>query len=92
MKNQIILKIIHYTIIFLLFTEFLYAGFILFFVLKPAGLSGPLWGKAIELVKTNPDLLMARRAYATEAWIAFAGLAVYLAITEIGPRMRAESK
>ena len=32
--------------------------------------------------------MVTRRLYAIECWIAIAGLSVYLAITEIGPRLR----
>ena len=31
---------------------------------------------------------MTRRLYAVECWLAIAGLAIYLALTEIGPRLR----
>jgi len=34
------------------------------------------------------ELLVTRRLYALEAWIATAGLAIYLAITEMAPRLR----
>jgi hypothetical protein len=36
-------------------------------------------------------MMVTRRLYAAEFWIAFAGLAVYLAITEIKPRFYAGS-
>jgi hypothetical protein len=32
--------------------------------------------------------MVTRRLYAIECWIAIAGLCIYLAITEIGPRLR----
>ena len=53
-------------------------------VLRPEGAAaGPLWGQAASI---PADLMMRRRAYAIEAWIAFAGLGVYLGVTEILPR------
>ena len=36
------------------------------------------------------ELMVTRRLYAIEFWIATAGLAIYLALTEIGPRFKAE--
>ena len=35
------------------------------------------------------EMMTTRRLYATEFWIAMGGLAIYLALTEIGPRLRA---
>jgi hypothetical protein len=34
------------------------------------------------------EQMVTRRLYATEFWIATCGLAVYLAITEMAPRLR----
>jgi hypothetical protein len=64
--------------------EIVYASYMLFAVVTPAGHSGPLFEAAKTLA---PDLMHTRRLYAIEAWIAITGLAVYLAITEIGPRL-----
>ena len=37
------------------------------------------------------ELMVTRRLYAIEFWIATAGLSIYLALTEIGPRLRGPS-
>ena len=62
-----------------------YAAYLIFFVVVPeGGGGGPLMGQAA----TMPfELMVTRRLYAAEFWIATAGLAIYLAITEIGPRL-----
>jgi len=65
-----------------------YAGFVLFVVLAPEGAGGPLWGRAAEVPM---ELLAKRRLYALEFWVAFSGFAIYLALTELLPRMRANS-
>jgi hypothetical protein len=47
------------------------------------GTSGPLWTAA----KSVPfELMMTRRLYASETWIAITGLSLYVAITEFLPR------
>ncbi len=63
-----------------------YSGYMVFFVLRPEGVDGPLFAAALELPH---DFMVTRRLYAIEHWIAAAGLAVYLGLTEIGPRLRA---
>lgn len=78
-------RLLHLAIVLLLGSEFLYASYQVFFALAPDGSIGPLFGAASEL---PPDLLLARRLYAIEAWIAFGCLAIYLAITELGPRSK----
>ncbi len=77
-------RVLHWAIILNLLAEFIYASVVIFVVLRPEGAgSGPLWGQAASI---PADLMMRRRAYAIEAWIAFAGLAVYLGVTELLPR------
>lgn len=66
--------------------EIAYTGYIIFFVLRPDGIDGPLFAAAADLPQ---DLMVRRRLYAIENWVATAGLAIYLALTEIGPRLRA---
>ena len=44
----------------------------------------PLMARAIE---TSIEVILKRRLYAIEAWVAIAGLAVYLALTEFLPRI-----
>ena len=70
--------VIHVAIILNFAVEIFYASYVLFVVLAPEGGGGPLWAKAAEV---DMDLMMRRRLYATEAWIAIAGMSVYLAIS-----------
>lgn len=65
--------------------EIVYASWIVFVVLAPEGSSGPLFGAAATLPF---ELVHKRRMYAHETWLAIGGLAVYLALTEIGPRLK----
>ena len=55
------------------------------FVYTVPGYSWPLFGASSGL---DYETMMIRRAYAIEAWIATVGLAIYLAITEINPRLK----
>lgn len=81
-----VLKAIHWLIIFNFALEIGYAFYIIFFVLTPeGGAAGPLWGQAA----TMPfEKIVTRRLYAIEFWVAMTGLSIYLALTEIGPRIR----
>ncbi len=76
-------QIVHLAIILNFAFEIVYAGYMVFTVFKPEGTSGPLWSAA----KSIPfELMVTRRLYAVEFWLATMGLAIYLAITEIYPR------
>ncbi|RME02317.1 MAG: hypothetical protein D6805_10385 [Planctomycetota bacterium] len=56
-----------------------YSAYMVFFVFRPHGISGPLW----EAAKSVPfETMVVRRLYAIEFWISFTGLAIYLALTE----------
>ena len=77
---------IHWLIILHFLGEIIYAGYMVFAVLQPDGHSGPLMGQATQIPF---ELMVTRRLYALECWVATAGLAIYLAITEVAPRMRA---
>ena len=77
---------LHWLIIIHFVVELAYTGYIVFAVLRPEGISGPLFAAAADLPQ---DLMVRRRLYAIENWVAMGGLAIYLAITEIGPRLRA---
>jgi len=79
-------RAVHGIIIAVLLVEGLYCLGQLVFVLQPPGVVGPLFGAAAGV---DHELLVARRLYAIEGWIALVGLAVYLGLTEVGPRMRA---
>ena len=78
------LRVLHWAIILLLLTNVLYGGWQVFVSLAPEGVTGPLWGAAREITHEH---LVARRLYAIEVWISFAGLAVYLGVTELLPRL-----
>jgi hypothetical protein len=83
--KRIVLLGVHWVIIINFLIEIAYAGYLVFAVLKPPGVDGPLFDKALEIPH---ELMVTRRLYAIEFWIATAGLAIYLALTEIGPRLR----
>lgn len=77
------LRVVHWAIIVNLLGQWLYGGWQVFVVLQPEGTIGPMFGNAVSLPY---ELMVARRMYALEAWVAFLGLAVYLGVTEILPR------
>ena len=85
LANKALLAL-HAFIILNFLIEIIYASYMLFVVMAPEGHSGPLFGAARTL---DADTMHTRRLYALENWIAIAGLSVYLALTEIGPRLRA---
>lgn len=77
---------LHWIIILNFVVEIAYAGYMVFSVLRPeGGAGGPLFERALEIPHEH---MVTRRLYAMEFWIATAGLAVYLALTEIGPRLK----
>ena len=78
------LKVIHWVIILNFLLEIFYAAYMVFF---KVGGGGPLMGRANSV---SFELMVTRRLYAIECWIATAGLAVYLAITVMYPRFKAE--
>jgi len=80
-----LLLTLHWFIIINFLIQILYAAWIVFFVLAPEGGGGPLFGQAAHL---DHELVVKRRMYAHETWLAIGGLAIYLAVTEIGPRLR----
>lgn len=77
---------VHWIIIINFLIEIVYASYVIFVILKPETGGGPLMdaAKTIDL-----DLMTRRRLYAIECWLAIVGLAIYLALTEIGPRLKA---
>lgn len=83
---RIALYLLHWAIIANFLLEIGYASYLVFVVLAPEGGGGALGARAREVPF---ELMVTRRLYATECWIAIAGLAIYLALTEIGPRLRA---
>ena len=83
--KKVLLFSVHWIIIVNFLVEIAYAGYIIFVVLRPDTGGGPLMDAARTI---DMDLMTRRRLYATECWIAIAGLSVYLALTEIGPRLQ----
>jgi len=82
-KNNRLWTWIHWIIVVNFLIQIAYGSYMVFFEITPPGHSGPLFGASGKL---DPELMMVRRAYALETWVALAGLSIYLAITEIGPR------
>ena len=78
-----VLRVVHGVIIVNFLLQILYGAYLVFFVMRPEGISGPLAGAATSIPH---DFMMVRRAYALETWVAIAGLSVYVGITEILPR------
>lgn len=74
-------KFIHRLIIVNFLVEIVYSFYMVFFVI--GGGKWPLMHKAVE---TPLEVILKRRLYAIEAWIAIGGLCVYLAVTELLPR------
>jgi hypothetical protein len=71
-------KILHWIIILNFVFEIFYGMFQTFFILVPnPGQYGPLYGSSTAI---SFELMVSRRLYAIETWIAIAGLAIYLAI------------
>ena len=75
MKKKI-WKIIHYLIITNFILEIIYSITMVFFVI--GGGKWPLLRRAVE---TPIEIILKRRLYAIEAWIAIGALAIYLALT-----------
>jgi len=80
MKNKL-WKWIHRLIIFNFLVEIGYSIFMVFFVI--GGGNWPLLRRAVE---TPVEVILKRRLYALEAWIAIGALCLYLAVTEILPQ------
>ncbi|MGM0574702.1 MAG: hypothetical protein ACQEXJ_07330 [Myxococcota bacterium] len=78
-------RLLHWFIIANFAAEIAYAGWMVFAIIAPPG-GGPLGERASEIPF---EMMVTRRLYAIECWLAILGLAVYLAITEIAPRLRA---
>ncbi|NHJ49292.1 MAG: hypothetical protein FK733_16000 [Asgard group archaeon] len=77
-SKKILWQIVHWIIIISFILEIIYGMVQTFFILVPEGmLPGPLLGRAADIPF---ELLVSRRLYAIETWIAIAGLAIYLAI------------
>ncbi len=82
------LSALHWFIILNFLVEIAYASYIIFSVLKPETGAGPLMEQAKNI---DLDLMTRRRLYAIECWLAISGLAIYLGITEIAPRLKSRA-
>lgn len=74
-------KVLHWLIIVNFLAEIVYGFYMVFFVV--GGSHYPLWMRAVE---TPIEIILKRRLYAIEVWIAITGLTIYLALTEFLPR------
>ena len=83
--RKLLLLCLHWGVILHFLIEICYAGYMVFVILKPDSGGGPLMHRALEIPF---ELMVTRRLYALECWVATAGLAVYLAITEVHPRLK----
>ncbi len=70
--------VLHWMIVLNFVLQILYGMIQTFFVLlPPSGQPGPLFGASQDI---SHELMLSRRLYAIETWIAIVGLSVYLAI------------
>lgn len=81
MTRDKILKVLHWIIIVNFALGILYGAYLAMFVFGGGGV--PLFGRASQ---EPVEVILKRRLYSVETWIAISGLAVYLALTEIMPR------
>jgi hypothetical protein len=73
-------KILHWFLIINLAAESLYGFYMVFFII-----GGSRWSLFAKAVNTPVEVILKRRPYAIETWVALGALAIYLAITEILP-------
>lgn len=74
-------RVLHGFIIVNFLIEISYGFYMVFFVV--GGSRWPLMARATE---TPIEIILKRRLYAIEVWIAVAGLVIYIALTELLPR------
>jgi hypothetical protein len=74
-------KVLHWIIIINFIIEIGYGLYMVFFVV-----GGGRWPLMAKATQTPIEVILKRRLYAIEAWIAIAGLAIYLALTEFLPK------
>jgi hypothetical protein len=80
--------VVHWIIIVNFLLEIGYSGFKAL-TLTPDGHAMVLFGMA----KSLPfEMMVTRRLYAVETWVAIAGLSIYLAITRIAPALARRSE
>ncbi len=76
------MQVLHGVIIINFIIEISYGLYMVFFAV--GGSRWPLMARAIE---TPIEVILKRRLYAIETWIAIAGLTIYLALTVFLPRI-----
>ena len=76
-------RTVHRIIIVNFVLEIMYGFYMVFFAV--GGVDYPLFRKATE---TPIEIILKRRLYGIETWIAIVGLSLYLAVTEISPWRR----
>jgi len=74
-------RVLHWILILNFLLQIFYGVYMVFFVV--GGSKWPLFARAVD---TPVQVILKRRLYAVETWIAISGLSVYLAITEILPK------
>ena len=74
------MRIIHWVIIINFITGIGYGMYMVFFVV-----GGSRWPLMASAVDTPIEVILKRRLYALESWIAIVGLVVYLALTVFLP-------
>lgn len=82
MKIRKWLRVLHWVIIINFIIEIGYGMYMVFFAV--GGSRWPLMARAVE---TPIEVILKRRLYGIETWIAIAGLSIYLALTEFLPRI-----
>lgn len=83
MSRSTFINICHWLIIFLFITQVFYAFYMVFFVVKPIDVAGPLWGNAKGM---DFEMMVTRRLYAIEFWVSFGAMCIYLALTSFRSR------
>jgi len=74
-------RYLHWFIIINFLVEIIYGFYMVFFVV-----GGSRWPLMASAVETPIEIILKRRLYGIEVWIAIAGLVIYLAITEFLPK------
>lgn len=74
-------RIIHWGIIVNFILGIIYGIYMVFFVI--GGERWPLFQRAVDI---PIEIILKRRLYALETWVAITGISLYLAVTEILPR------
>lgn len=74
--------VIHYLIIINFMVEIVYSIIMVFFVI-----GGGRWPLLRRAVETPVEIILKRRLYAIEAWIAIGALCMYLALTVYLPQL-----